>query len=465
MRASIASALRAAAGLLVEAERLKASPLVLDERLVAQLESDLRRMTKLYKSVPTGPADPSAADRDWTAATKAFQEVEQLFINFHNRVNEIVYEQILGQLPRNEQTGEGGQGKNESWASKQLRETAWAFLASIKTLFPEEYDHERSGKTVRYKPAPWQLAKDREPNIRRYQRAARPFFAALREFIEWSKNVNKPLERSEATERTRIAGFQVIIHNKGRGPSAPDEEDHAEDAMRILFERLGEVRAMIKRAGFGMAFRDLQVHLSFITPPRKGGVSGEYSERKDELWIHRLTWFEEKDPGHTFVHELGHRFYYKDLDAGARKHWDEVISSHLTRITPEVVNLWVNEGLAPLFSRGDLVFGDHAKQRAVEFSKNLSPEEAAQIRFLADWHFGSQDLEEIREALMKHVDEKVAIEHITDYGATNPQEAFAEAFRLFVTKGPGALGPWTRQFFKDISRSAGAPVRSAVAKR
>jgi hypothetical protein len=41
-------------------------------------------------------------------------------------------------------------------------------------------------------------------------------------------------------------------------------------------------------------------------------------------------------------------------------------------------------------------------------------------------------------------------EHITDYGAPNPQEAFAEAFALFVTKGPRAIGPWTEALFRKI---------------
>ena len=47
-------------------------------------------------------------------------------------------------------------------------------------------------------------------------------------------------------------------------------------------------------------------------------------------------------------------------------------------------------------------------------------------------------------------------EATADYGAFNPSEAFAEAFRLYVTQGPRVLGEWTRQFFRDVVRAGGA---------
>lgn len=57
---------------------------------------------------------------------------------------------------------------------------------------------------------------------------------------------------------------------------------------------------------------------------------------------------------------------------------------------------------------------------------------------------------------------KVLDEHITDYGANNPSEAFAEAFALYVVNGPHVLGPWTAAFFRHTARAGGATVKSEV---
>ena len=48
---------------------------------------------------------------------------------------------------------------------------------------------------------------------------------------------------------------------------------------------------------------------------------------------------------------------------------------------------------------------------------------------------------------------EIPIEHITNYGNTNAEEAFAEAFKLYIVRGPGKLGEWTRWFFREIVRT------------
>ena len=52
-----------------------------------------------------------------------------------------------------------------------------------------------------------------------------------------------------------------------------------------------------------------------------------------------------------------------------------------------------------------------------------------------------------------------------DYGATNPVEAFAEVFRLYVLHGPRAVGPWTRALFREVVRGAGAPLQNPKPQR
>jgi hypothetical protein len=52
----------------------------------------------------------------------------------------------------------------------------------------------------------------------------------------------------------------------------------------------------------------------------------------------------------------------------------------------------------------------------------------------------------------------IPLEHISDYGRTNAEEAFAEAFKLYILFGPKKLKPWTLWFFKEIVRTGGASI-------
>jgi hypothetical protein len=54
--------------------------------------------------------------------------------------------------------------------------------------------------------------------------------------------------------------------------------------------------------------------------------------------------------------------------------------------------------------------------------------------------------------------EVVQVEEVSDYGDSSPVEGYAEAFRLWVTKGRGALGPFTRELFIQVGRAGGARI-------
>jgi hypothetical protein len=92
-----------------------------------------------------------------------------------------------------------------------------------------------------------------------------------------------------------------------------------------------------------------------------------YSSSEDVVTIWEGS-FDEED---SFLHELGHRFWWRLLDTNARLYW---------------ARMW-DQGKLPT----------------------------------------------------------------TDYGDTNEKEAFAEAFSLFLYKGPRSLGPLTLQVFMDVT--------------
>ena len=47
------------------------------------------------------------------------------------------------------------------------------------------------------------------------------------------------------------------------------------------------------------------------------------------------------------------------------------------------------------------------------------------------------------------------VEDISDYANENAEEAFAEVFMIWISKGPGAVGPWTQDIFKRVCRTGG----------
>lgn len=403
----------------------------LDTKLVEQLQSDLRRMTKIYQAIP---ADSSEQ------AVKQFVEAQGLFKAFHDNVETLVYQQLLT-----------GDSDKENWAEKALREKAWSFLINVSPsrLLPKKWDY----KTDTYVAAPWALEHDRQTNVRRYQRDARAFFTALTEYIDYKQRVGESLDVRPEVEVTDIAGIHVIIHNKQR-------TEHGDKTMREALDSLDVAIDKMKRAGFKRAYEGLTLHIGFGIP--KGLVAGLYNPAEDELWVYALGL--SKDNG-TFIHECGHRFYFKRLGSNAKAEWERIIGERMVKVTPEAVDIWMDAYESrPEVQRG---FSLLTKDRlALASSLDLSESMAAQVRFLADFMPGfTRENDEIRAWLKKeHVGTQVALEHISDYGATNAWEAFAEAFKLYVLKGPGAIGDWTRQFFKDIVRSGGASVRSSVVR-
>jgi hypothetical protein len=417
----------------IRALRVAAQQLLhVDPALVTKLQSELRKMTKIYQAIPTD-GSPEAVER--------FQEARKLFVNFHNNIESLVYEQILTKTEEEEK---------KDWSGTRLRKIAWTFLMQgilPSTLFPTQWKRE----TDKHDPAPWLLQNKRATNIRRYQRLAREFFEALTDFINHKTAVGEPTDLRPLTENTSIAGLRVIIHNKKRGQDL-------EDWMEGFLQFLDLAKARLQRAGFANALRDLEIHVGFDAP--KGLTAGQYFPERDELWVFPLGF--SKDSG-TFIHELGHRFYFKNLDRNAQLVWDQSIDERFTKVSPKAVDIWVDawskahaEAHGYLDSKGMMALAE-------QVGADLPDDLAAQVRYLADHqpYNHEKNADDTRKwHLDNNVGEQVAVEHISDYGATNAWEAFAEAFKHYVLKGPSSLKPWTRQFFKDIVRSGGAKVRS-----
>jgi hypothetical protein len=378
-------------------------------------EADLRRMTKIYRTIPEATEEERSA---------VFSEARQLFGTFRQNFETWVYKTVLPPVQ-----------KDKPWAEEQVRRKAWDAIISLRDLFPTTWDY----KGEAHIDAPWGVAQVIDKNIRRYQRAFGQAFDAIREYLE---SRSAPVERSE-TEHYDIAGMNVVIHGFGRGDE--DLEKDLDDFLR----HLGFFAKRIERTGFGKGLQGLNIEVSFADAKTLGSPNldcGLYNPASDALTIYPLGFI--GSDGGTFTHEVGHRYWFRVLSNNARAHWTEVMAAQMTEITKADVDEFTDKYLAkhPDLYRTDLV--------ALVNRTEDDAERKAKFKELAE---GSRpidvengDTEKLRDVLTKYVGDKVHIEDISDYARTNPTEAFADAFRFYVLKGPNALGPWTRVFFERI---------------
>jgi hypothetical protein len=104
--------------------------------------------------------------------------------------------------------------------------------------------------------------------------------------------------------------------------------------------------------------------------------------------------------------------------------------------------------------------------KAVKAKEN-NPDQLALMLWLvhnAWYHSRIQDRVSAIDAFKDDIDTWIDLEFTSEYGKTAPNEAFAEVFRKWVGGRKNELGPWTRQFFKDIVRTGGANIRESEVK-
>ena len=386
--------------------------------------SDLRKMTRIYKSIPTATEDKRL---------ELFLEGRGLFATFNHNFEAWVYDDLL---PSREP-------KKQNWREQQVAKTAWTALMTISGLFPDSWNY----KNERHEPAPYELERSIDKNIVRYQRA---FNVALKEIDELLREREQSGKvRLQPVELLHVGPVQVVVHNQGR-EERPSMEEDLDDELRTLKDAVHR----IEHAGFPQAVKGLTVHISFVQTALR---AGHYDSGKDELFLFPLG--TGREDHETLIHECGHRFYYKSLPANARAHWKEVVDARALTIEDADIDHMIAKYIEPAVKRdGWTPSRDTLRREIHEGSAELE----AKCRELSD-HVPSftSDVEEIRSFWKKHYSgSRINLEEISDYGSTNDMEAFAEAFMLYVVRGPGALGPWTQNFFKAISRSGGARLAS-----
>ena len=414
-------------------EIISESKVKVDSNSVKKWAKDLRVLTKAYKSIGDNSEDPQTI--------KDFKKVRRAFGTFQENFEQWVYKFFL----QYKHTGASGK-KMETWEEKEVREKCWGAVTGLGGNFPEMWDF----IDKKHRVSPQRLAKERETNIRRYRTQFREGIKALLQYIA----IEGDQEREKPIEQAQIGPVKLVIHNFKRKGGTEQGEASREKSFKQLVDGIKGWSKKIQKAGFGKCIEGLTVDLDFgLTADTGEMVNGEYYMNKDMLKLYGCGMTQD-----TFTHELGHRFWYRNVPSNAKKHWQDTIKSKKVSIERKDVEDYVEK----YFNQyGEKLHKRKAGLRVIDKNEDNAETKA---KFKAMQMSSVWSTENRKEVVTKLADrwvgpgKEIPIEHITNYGNTNPEEAFAEAFKLYIIRGPGKLGEWTRWFFREIVRTGGANI-------
>lgn len=396
-------------------------------------DTDLSRMTKNYKMLKADDSD-----------LKRFMMLRKAFLVFNQNFEKWVYRNIL----------DNQRSQQESYLQKEVRSTAWSFLAdiSVSSLFPDAYNF----NTKQHEPTPHLLDSSiqnnsRKQNITRYQRSWRKFKEAFIDLIEYEAD---KIDEVRPDETINVGKVNILVKNR--------DKDWGEKYLKQFISHVRKAVQAINKAGLSKAIKDFNIELNFNPTdvsglPNSGLTAGAYRKEDDTLYILPLG-LRSKLSDSTLIHEIGHRYWFKYVPARAKKAWEDKINSQMITVKAEHIKKFFDEFY-------DDEWGFPLRR---EINKKVEKIDDPTLKIIFTYlgkHTPIFDVEGDKKK--KYMDfmmdnnkgEQVPLEWITDYGRTNPAEAFAEAFKLWVGGVKGKLGPWTRAFFKEIVSTGGANIR------
>jgi len=414
-------------------EILSESKIKVDSNAIKKWAKDLRVLTKAYKQIGSNSEDPKTI--------QDFKKVRRAFGTFQENFEQWVYKFFL------QYKWTGASDNMESWEAKEVREKCWRAVTSLGGNFPEMWDFQ----TQKHRASPQILAREREKNIRRYRAEFREGIKALLQYVA----IHGDQEREKPIEQAKIGPVKLVIHNHKRKGGSPQGEESRERSFKQLVDGIKHWCKQIQKAGFGKCIEGLELHLDFGLTGESGDmVNGEYYMNKDIMKLYGTGMTQD-----TFTHELGHRFWYREVPSNAKKHWQDTIKSKKVSIERVDVENFVKKYFD---KHGSKLYKRRAGLKVID-KKEDNAEIKAKYKVLQMTPVYSTNNHS--EVITKLADrwvgpgKEIPIEHITTYGNTNAEEAFAEAFKLYIIRGPGKLGEWTRWFFREIVRTGGATLK------
>ena len=414
-------------------EVISESKIKVDSNAIKKWAKDLRVLTKAYKQIGSNSEDPKTI--------QDFKKLRRAFGTFQENFEQWVYKFFL------QYKWTGASDNMESWEAKEVREKCWRAVTSLGGNFPEMWDFQ----TKKHRVSPQILARERETNIRRYRAEFRLGIKALLQYVA----IHGDQEREKPIEQAKIGPVKLVIHNHKRKGGSPQGEESRERSFKQLVDGIKRWCKQIQKAGFGKCIEGLELHLDFGLTGESGDmVNGEYYMNKDIMKLYGTGMTQD-----TFTHELGHRFWYREVPSNAKKHWQDTIKSKKVSIERVDVENFVKKYFD---KHGSKLYKRRAGLKVID-KKEDNAEIKAKYKVLQMTPiYSTQNQAEVVTKLADRwvgPGKEIPIEHITTYGNTNAEEAFAEAFKLYIIRGPSKLGEWTRWFFREIVRTGGATLK------
>jgi len=400
-----------------------------DPKTIQQWRKDLRRMTKIYRSINTKPWDYGVYDdstydqkrkeKDRAKELAKFGEAAKLFRTFRDNFEKWWRYQLLPQLKRDDQP----------WVHMQVVEKAHRATVELMGLFPDDYDFKQKKRL----PAPWTLERERERNIKRYQVAWNEAFKAIEEYIQDMGEVgDRP-----ALEQMDIEGFNVLL----RGWNLLNPSD-AKKAIGIIRDGLKLYKENAKKRLPFLLKYNIPFHAAWECREDQAATYDEFKGRiKLCMYWPTAGRPDIKRMAHVIAHEMGHHLWKKVLSGSARKFWEAAIDADWGPMDLQrLLKIWPD----------DVKFSSSLADKLQKTDPTLS----LQIE-VANSHWGGKgthfDTKEDLQELINQGKTVLTMKNpITDYAAKNSEEAFCEAVGSLVGYGPRTLHPLTRQWLQTV---------------
>lgn len=419
-----------------------------DPKVIKQWRKDLRRMTKIYRDIKvpesvgtnlkwrldTGRITQREYDqaiKDQKKAEAKFEEARKLFVTFRQNFEKWWQYKFLPAIKR----------EDAPWYHEQVIQKAFRASTEIGDTFHMKYE---SGDYQKGTPDLARLDREREKEIRRYQKAWNEAFKAIDEYIEvvkrekeWGVKLPPGTDDRPALEQMDIEGFPVLL----RGWNLLKPAD-AKKSVDIIRQGLKLYKENAKKRLPTLLKYTLPFHAAWEC---RDDQAATYDEFKTRIKL-CMNWPTAGRPdikrmAHVIAHEMGHHLWKKVLSGSARKFWEAAIDADWGPIDLQrLLKLWPD----------DVKFSSSLADKLAKTDPTL----ALQIE-VANSHYGHRSTKfDTKEDLQELIDQGKTVltmkNPITEYATKNNEEAFCEAVGSLVGYGPRTLHPLTRKWLQTI---------------
>lgn len=389
-----------------------------DEELTLKDFESMKREAQMFTKNVRRISTPKELFRVWDAS-----------IDWAEKFERFAFQQVLGIVPR---------GEHIKGAPSMGTEKAWSLVIRLSDTFKPNpgYDPQRFGVYGRkdYSEEYWSLIYKMfdEERDKRYQRLSKLVREAFKD-LETVFSEYGTLRDLSKTEYAKVGGINLRV-------VTVEGDEGNQRIVKSQVDAIKQAVLQIERKKFGYVCKGLDIIVDpnhYTQGSSAGMVAGEYSPNEDEVRI-----FDFADTK-TVIHEIGHRLYYKYMSESAVKDWEDFVendylrideSSDIVRYLRSAFDKALEEAWADEFHLTDPwdVMEKYIEDEFTRWLFGLIREQKIAPLVMID-RDRLPDAERFWRMFIERITKKpIMIHSVSDYGNTNPVEAFAETFTHYV---------------------------------